>query len=187
MVWGRLLKHRAALSWKVPIVSALKQKDCVDHTCALFECQCIQLESTNLGHYFYGTAIYRSHPSHAKVQPLTVQSEYLHFRQLFSVQNNGPAPIIEPALQSSALPTKLILPRIYKFRLGARTTSQRYGGQSSPLRALNTALHKLRSMLQATGSQPMPSRNLTWSNNDKNNAGGCNLDSLKAANELFAL
>ena len=41
-----------------------------------------------------------------------------------------------------------------KFCLGARTSIWRYGGQSSPLRALNTVLYKLNSMLQFTGSQP---------------------------------
>ena len=40
-----------------------------------------------------GTAILRDHPSHAKVQPLEVQREYLHFK----VVSNGPAPQIEPA------------------------------------------------------------------------------------------
>ena len=41
-----------------------------------------------------------------------------------------------------------------KFCLGARTSIWRYGGQSSPLRALNTVLYKLNSMLEFTSSQP---------------------------------
>ena len=41
-----------------------------------------------------------------------------------------------------------------KFCLGARTSIWRYGVQSSPLRALNTVLYKLNSMLEFTGSQP---------------------------------
>ena len=41
-----------------------------------------------------------------------------------------------------------------KFCLGPRTSIWRYGGQSSPLRALNTVLCKLNSMLEIMGSLP---------------------------------
>ena len=41
-----------------------------------------------------------------------------------------------------------------KFCLGARTSIWRYGGQSWPLRALNTVLCKLNSMLEIMGSLP---------------------------------
>ena len=74
------------------------------------------------GHYIFtspngdGTAILRGHPSHGKVSPLAVQREYLHFSVIFKTLSIGPAPGIEPAtsytLQSSALLTELILPRL---------------------------------------------------------------------------
>ena len=60
-----------------------------------------------------GTAILRGHPSHAKVQPLAVQREYLHFsvilrpRVMVESRESNPRP---PALQSCALPTELIPP-----------------------------------------------------------------------------
>ena len=47
----------------------------------------------------YRTAILRGHPSHAKVQPLGVQRDYLHF----SVMSNSPVPRIEPATSRSAI------------------------------------------------------------------------------------
>ena len=62
-----------------------------------------------------GTAILRGHPSHAKVSPLAVQSKYLHFSVilrpwvLVRPRESNPRP---PALQSNALPTELILPRL---------------------------------------------------------------------------
>ena len=62
-----------------------------------------------------GTAILRGHPSRAKVQPLAVQREYLHFSVilrpwvLVRPRESNPPP---PALQSSALPTELIPPLI---------------------------------------------------------------------------
>ena len=63
-----------------------------------------------------GTAILRGHPSHAKVQPPAGQRKYLHFSVIFKTLSIGPAPGIEPAtshtLQSSALLTELILPRL---------------------------------------------------------------------------
>ena len=65
-----------------------------------------------------GTAILRGHPSHAKVSPVGVQREYLHFSVILrpSVmvrpRESNPRP---PALQSSALPTELILPRLRLF------------------------------------------------------------------------
>ena len=63
-----------------------------------------------------GTAILRGHPSHAKVQPLSGQREYLHFSVilrpwvLVRPRESNPRP---PALQSSALPTELILQRFF--------------------------------------------------------------------------
>ena len=60
------------------------------------------------------TAILRGHPSHAKVQPPAGQREYLHFSVilrpwvLVRPRESNPRP---PALQTSALPTELILPR----------------------------------------------------------------------------
>ena len=62
-----------------------------------------------------GTAILRGHPSHAKVSPLAVQRKYLHFSVILRPwvmvrpRESNPRP---PALQSNALPTKLILPRV---------------------------------------------------------------------------
>ena len=61
-----------------------------------------------------GTAILRGHPSHAKVQPFAGQRKYLHFSVilrpwvLLRSRESNPRP---PALQSSALPTEIILPR----------------------------------------------------------------------------
>ena len=61
-----------------------------------------------------GTAILRGHPNHAKVYPFAGQREYLHFSVslrpwvLVRPRESNPRP---PALQSSALPTELILPR----------------------------------------------------------------------------
>ena len=55
--------------------------------CSSFECQCIQHESTNWGHYFFtsptgdGTAILRGHLSHAKVQPFAGKRQYLTAKQ----------------------------------------------------------------------------------------------------------
>ena len=63
-----------------------------------------------------GTAILRGHPSHAKVQPLSGQREYLHFSVilrpwvLVRPRESNPRP---PALPSSALLTELILPRFF--------------------------------------------------------------------------
>ena len=62
-----------------------------------------------------GTAILRGHPSHAKVSPLAVQRKYLHFSVIIRPwvmvrpreSNSRP-----PALQSNALPTELVLPRL---------------------------------------------------------------------------
>ena len=48
-----------------------------------------------------GTAILRGHPSHAKVQPLEVQRDSLHFS--VKTPSNGPAPGIEPATSRSAV------------------------------------------------------------------------------------
>ena len=65
-----------------------------------------------------GTAILRGHPSHAKVQPPAGQRKYLHFSVilrpwvLVRPRESNPQP---PALQSSALPTELILPRFFKM------------------------------------------------------------------------
>ena len=60
-----------------------------------------------------GTAILRGHSSHAKVQPLEVQRDYLHFsvvlRPWVMVQPRE-SNLRPPALQSCALPTKLIPP-----------------------------------------------------------------------------
>ena len=52
-----------------------------------------------------GTAILRGHPSHAKVQPVAVQREYLHSIGYFQTLSIGPAPGIEPATSSSAVNT----------------------------------------------------------------------------------
>ena len=61
-----------------------------------------------------GTAILRGHPSHAKVQPLAVQRDYLHFSVMLKrpwvmvqARESNPRP---PTLQSCALPTELIPP-----------------------------------------------------------------------------
>ena len=62
-----------------------------------------------------GTAFLPGHPSHAKVKPLARSAkEYLYFSIILrpwvmvQPQESNPGP---PALQSSALPTELILPR----------------------------------------------------------------------------
>ena len=60
----------------------------------------------------YRTTILRDHPSHAKVQPLAVQRDYLHFSVIFErpwvmvqPRESNPRPL---TLQSCALPTELI-------------------------------------------------------------------------------
>ena len=85
----------------------------------LFECQVFSTEVL-IGDTIFtsptgdGTAILRGHPSHAKVYPFAGQREYLHFSVslrpwvLVRPRESNPRP---PALQSSALPTELILPR----------------------------------------------------------------------------
>ena len=50
-----------------------------------------------------GTAILRGHPSHAKVSPLAVQRDYLHFSVIFKSLSFGLAPGIEPATTRSAI------------------------------------------------------------------------------------
>ena len=66
-----------------------------------------------------GTAILRGHPSHAKVSPLAVQRKYLHFSVILRPwvmvrpRELNPRP---PVLQSNALPTELILPRLERKR-----------------------------------------------------------------------
>ena len=63
-----------------------------------------------------GTAILLCHPSHAKVQPPAGQRKYLHFSVilrpwvLVRPRESNPRP---SALQSSALPTELILSNCY--------------------------------------------------------------------------
>ena len=66
-----------------------------------------------------GTAILRGHPSHAKVQPHWQCKGVPSFLSYFKTLSNGPVPRIEPAtaLQSSALPTEQILPRIKFHRV----------------------------------------------------------------------
>ena len=61
-----------------------------------------------------GTAILRGHRSQAKVQPLEVRRDYLHFSVIFKrpwvlvqLLETNPRP---PALQSCALPTEVIQP-----------------------------------------------------------------------------
>ena len=101
---------------------ALHQKTKIKKTrCTLFECQVIQHKNANWGHYFYVSNWrrdwhLRGHLSHAKVQPLAVQREYLHSSVIFKTlsyvlvrpRESNPRP---SALQSNALPTELILPR----------------------------------------------------------------------------
>ena len=65
-----------------------------------------------------GTSIFRGHPTHAKVKPIAVQREYLHFSVILRpsvmvrpLRESNPRP---PALQSSALPAELILLRLLK-------------------------------------------------------------------------
>ena len=79
-----------------------------------------------LGHYCYvsfcGTTILHGHPSHTKVLQFAGQSKHLHLAVisrpwvLVPPQESSPWP---PALQSSALPTELILPQsIYLHYMG---------------------------------------------------------------------
>ena len=69
--------------------------------------------------YLRDPAILRGHRSHAKVQPLAGQREYLHFsvilRPLVLVRSrkSNPRP---PAPQSSALPTELIRLRLKNIK-----------------------------------------------------------------------
>ena len=62
---------------------------------------------------FYGTAILRGHPSHAKVYLFAGQREYLHFsvilRPCVLIRPRESNPRL-PALLSNALPTELTLP-----------------------------------------------------------------------------
>ena len=65
-----------------------------------------------------GTAIFRGHPSHAKVQPPAGQREYLHFSVILRpwvLVRPRESNLRTPALQSSALPTELILQRSKKI------------------------------------------------------------------------
>ena len=84
-----------------------------------------------------GTAILRGHPSHAKVSPLAVQRKYLHFSVILRPwvmvrpRDSNPRP---PVLQSNALPTELILPRLKsekfktpKFTPGLLKSKKRIG------------------------------------------------------------
>ena len=62
-----------------------------------------------------GTAILRGHPSYAKVLPLAVQREYLHFSVILRPWVMVPpreSNLRPPALQLNALLTELILPRL---------------------------------------------------------------------------
>ena len=62
-----------------------------------------------------GTAILRGHTSHAKVPPPAVQREYHHFSvilRLWLLFRPRESNLRPPALQSSALPTELNLPRL---------------------------------------------------------------------------
>ena len=73
-------------------------------------------DSDNIFTYPTGdeAAFLRDHSSHAKVQPFAGQRQYLHFSVILSpwvlIWPREPNPR-HPALQSSALPTELILPR----------------------------------------------------------------------------
>ena len=73
-----------------------------------------------------GTTILRGHPSHAKVQPPAGQRKYLHFSVilrpwvLVRPREWNPRP---PALQSSALPTELILPRSKSSRFSKQNNN----------------------------------------------------------------
>ena len=94
--------------------------------CSVFEKKALYLSvnvfSTNvlMGTLFFSpieeeTAIFRGHPSHAKDQPFAGQGQYFYFAvilrpwALVRPRESNPRP---PALQSSALPTELILPRV---------------------------------------------------------------------------
>ena len=71
-----------------------------------------------------GTAILGGHLSHSKVKPFAGQRQYLHFSVILRTwvlvwsQESNPRP---PALQSSTLPTELILP---KGKRGMRLSAQ---------------------------------------------------------------
>ena len=90
--------------------------------CTLFECQCIQHKDTNQGHYFYVPSWRPDHhvmwPSepHKGLAVCKAQAvPSIHFSSInFQTLSYGTAPKIEPAtsgsaVQSSALPTELIL------------------------------------------------------------------------------
>ena len=77
------------------------------------------------------------HPSHAKVQPFAGQKKHLHSSAilrpwvLVRSRESNPRP---PALQLSALPTELILPRLSDMHLNRIQT---WGGVWSPRRKEN--------------------------------------------------
>ena len=62
-----------------------------------------------------GIAILRGHPSHAKGYPFAGQRQYLHFFVILRpwvLVRSRESNARPPALQSSALPTEIILPRL---------------------------------------------------------------------------
>ena len=65
-----------------------------------------------------GAAILRGHPSHAKLSPPAGQRKHLHFSVILRPwvmvrpRESNPRP---PSLQSNALPTELILPRLERI------------------------------------------------------------------------
>ena len=73
-----------------------------------------------------GTAILRGHPSHAKVSPLAEQRKYLHFSVILRpwvIVRPRKLNLRPPALQSNAVPTKLILPQLKHTKTNHRLLS----------------------------------------------------------------
>ena len=80
------------------------------NTCTLFECQCIQHESTHWGHYFLRLLLETEPPFYVVIRA-TRRSSRLHYKGSTFIsqvrpRESNPRP---PALRSHALPTELTL------------------------------------------------------------------------------
>ena len=99
------------LSWRESLMIEKKKRTTKQST--LFKFQSIYQENTNWKYYFTWSSA-----SHAKVYPFAGRRKYLLFSAtlrpwvLFRPRESNPWP---PALQSSALPTELILPWIRNY------------------------------------------------------------------------
>ena len=111
-------RSRLSTSILVTITLACTTDETKKKKCTLFECRWVKCKSTTWRHLMFmspdgdSTAILSDHLNHVKVNPFAGKSQYLHFSVisrpwvLAQAWELNPRP---PALQSSALPTELIL------------------------------------------------------------------------------